>query len=225
MKEKRSQIISRSGYIFIAVNFLLAVFNYLVGIISGSIAITSDAIHSLIDSASGFLIIISEKLASHHRLTEHRAKIERATTILIAIIIIAIGVHVIVESIEKIISPEDVDYSLAVIIVLIVSIVLKYLLAIYLKKTSQKTKSTVLMASNKETMNDTWISVAVLASAVIYLLFRIDIEAYISLIISLIIIKIGLEFIFPHLTHHHHHHLESDPDHDHCKKNGAANRV
>lgn len=213
MKNSRSRTIQKSGYLFILTNFLLAIFNIIVGILSNSLAIASDAIHSLTDSISGFLIIISEKLAAHHKFTQYRAKIERITTIIIALIITIIGVEIVVLSIKNIISPEEVDYSAPAIIVLIVSIIAKYLLAIYLKKTGKSIKSNVLVASGAETMNDTWISIAVLISAVIYLIWHINIESYISLIIAIVIIKVGLEFIFPHLSKHHHHHLENNPDH------------
>ena len=213
MKNSRSKTIQKSGYLFILTNFLLAIFNIIVGLLSNSLAIASDAIHSLTDSISGFLIIISEKLAAHHKFTQYRAKIERITTIIIALIITAVGVEIVVLSIKNIISPEEVDYSAPAIIVLIVSIIAKYLLAIYLKKTGKSIKSNVLVASGAETMNDAWISIAVLISAVIYLIWHINIESYISLIIAIVIIKVGLEFIFPHLSKHHHHHLENNPDH------------
>ena len=213
MKNSRSRTIQKSGYLFILTNFLLAIFNIIVGILSNSLAIASDAIHSLTDSISGFLIIISEKLAAHHKFTQYRAKIERITTIIIALIITIIGVEIVILSIKNIILPEEVDYSAPAIIVLIVSIIAKYLLAIYLKKTGKSIKSNVLIASGAETMNDTWISIAVLISAVIYLIWHINIESYISLIIAIVIIKVGLEFIFPHLSKHHHHHLENNPDH------------
>ena len=213
MKNSRSRTIQKSGYLFILTNFLLAIFNIIVGILSNSLAIASDAIHSLTDSISGFLIIFSEKLAAHHKFTQYRAKIERITTIIIALIITIIGVEIVILSIKNIILPEEVDYSAPAIIVLIVSIIAKYLLAIYLKKTGKSIKSNVLIASGAETMNDTWISIAVLISAVIYLIWHINIESYISLIIAIVIIKVGLEFIFPHLSKHHHHHLENNPDH------------
>ena len=218
MEKERSKVIIKSGYLFILINFLLAIFNIIVGLLSNSIAIASDALHSLTDSISGFLILISEKLANHKKLSNHRDRIERITTIIIALIIIFVGVEIIVVSIKNIISPEEVDYSVPTIIVLIASIMAKFLLAKYLKNTGKKVKSDVLVASGAETMNDTWISVTVLISAIIFLIWHVDINSYISLAISLIIIKVGLEFIFPHLTRHHHHHLESDPDHDHCHK-------
>lgn len=218
MENGRSKTIVKSGYIFILTNFLLALLNIIIGLLANSIAIISDAIHSMIDAVSGILVIISEKLAGHKKLNQHRQKIERITTIIIALIIIITGVHIVIESIEKIIEPETPDYSIFTIIILIISIIVKYALAKHLKTTGQKIKSKVVEASGAETMNDTWISVAVLFSAFIYLVWQVDIEAYVSIIISLIIIKVGLEFIFPHLTHHHHHHLEQNPDHDHCGK-------
>lgn len=218
MEKTRSNTIVKAGYLFILVNFLLAVFNIIVGFLSNSLAIASDAIHSLIDSISGLLIIVSEKLANHKKLSNQRAKIERITTILIALIIIAVGIELIVVSIKNIVSPEEVDYSVPTVIVLIGSIIAKYLLASYLKHAGKKVKSGVLIASGAETMNDTWISVVVLISAAIYLIWHVDINHYVSLVISLVIIKVGLEFIFPHLSHHHHHHLEQNPDHDHCGK-------
>ena len=218
MKSTRSETIIKSGYLFILTNFLLAIFNIIVGLLSGSIAIVSDAIHSLIDAVSGFLIIISEKLASHKKLTKHRAKIERLTTVIIALIIIAAGIHIVIEAIEKITEPTLPDYTPVTIFVLIASLIAKYALAIYLKTTGRKIRSKVVEASGAETLNDAWISVAVLASAIIYLIWHIDIEAYISILVAIVIIKVGLEFIFPHLTRHHHHHLEQDPDHDHCGK-------
>lgn len=214
----REKEITKSGYLFIATNFFLGIFNIIVGLLAGSIAITSDAIHSFIDSVSGFLIVIGEKLSSHYRFKNRRDMIERITTIMIAVIIIVAGVDIIVEAVAKILSSEVPDYSVPTIIVLIASIALKYLLASYLKHKGVDYNSTVLKASGAETMNDTWISVAVLGSAVFYLISGIDIEAYVSIIIAALIIKVGLEFIFPHLSRHHHHHLESNSDHDHCGK-------
>ena len=213
MEKTRSKAIVASGYYFILTNFLLGVFNIVVGLLSNSIAIISDAAHSFIDAISGLLVILSEKLSNHKKYSEEREQIERITTILIALIIIAAGIHIIVEAVEKILEPEDVDYGLPTMIILIASIIAKYALAFYLKKTGKKVNSKVLMASGAETMNDTLISVAVLASAIIYLIWHVEVEAYVSIAISLIIFKVGLEFIFPKISHHHHHHLESNPDH------------
>lgn len=213
MTKNRSQTITKAGYLFILINFVLAIFNIIVGLLSNSIAIISDAIHSLIDSVSGFVIVICEGISNSKKYNNYRQRIERSTTILIAIIIIVAGVHIIIESIEKILEPETIDYSTPTIIVLIASIILKYLLAHFLKNTGKTVKSEVLIASGAETLNDTWISVAVLLSVIIYLIWGVNIEAYLSLAIAIFIIGIGLEFIFPHISSHHHHPLEQDHEH------------
>ncbi|MBQ3464962.1 cation diffusion facilitator family transporter [Candidatus Saccharibacteria bacterium] len=226
MEKNRSKTIIRAGRLFIVINILLSFFNIIIGVLSNSLAIISDAIHSFTDSISGLLIIVSEKLATKDKYSHYRNKIERITTIIIASIIVVIGIHIIIESIEGIINPEKIGFSIATIIVIVASIFTKYLLARFLKNKGKTIKSNVLVASGAETMNDAWISVAVLVSTIIYMIWQINIEPYLSIIIAIIIMKIGLEFIFPHFFRHHHHHLESDKDHDHCgKKNGAANRV
>lgn len=210
---ERSKVIVKSGVIFILVNFLLAVFNLVIGLISGSIAISSDAVHSLIDAISGFIIVGCERLLKHGKFSKSRKKIERIATSIIAMIIIAAGVHISVESVEKIITPDEVEYSIWTVVVLVGSIAAKLWLALYLKNNGKKYNSDVLTASSAETFNDMLISVAVFISILIYMLFKVDIEAYISLGVALIIFKIGFEFLFPDMSHHHHHPLESDHSH------------
>lgn len=216
--DTRSKIIVKSGWIFIVVNFLLAVFNVVVGVLSNSLAIVSDAIHSLTDAVSGVIIIGSEKLALSRKFAKKREAIERIATILIAIIIILVGVDIAVGAIKDIITPSEVDFSVPTIVVVVASIAAKYLLAIYLKRKGRECHSDVLKASGAETLNDTWISVAVLASVIIYLIWRVNVGAYISLVIAFVIAKVGLEFIFPHMSRHHHHGVDVNPDHDHCGK-------
>ena len=216
--DKRSQVIVKSGWLFILVNFLLAIFNLLVGVLSNSLAIASDAVHSLIDAVSGVLIIVSEKLASRSRFAERREKIERITTIAIAVIIILVGLEMLIASFKNIITPGEVDFSVPTIIILVASIATKWCFAVYLKKKGTQFKSDVLKASGAETMNDAWISITVLLSVIIYLIWHVNVESYISIVIAFVVIKIGFEFIFPHLSVHHHHPFDSNPDHDHCGK-------
>ncbi|MBQ6487370.1 cation diffusion facilitator family transporter [Candidatus Saccharibacteria bacterium] len=210
---ERSKVVLKSGFIFILTNILLAIFNLVMGLISGSIAISSDAVHSLIDAISGFIIVGCERLLKHGKFSKNRKRIERITTSIIALIIIAAGVHISVESVEKIITPEEVEYSIWTVVVLIGSVAAKLWLSLYLKNNGKKYDSDVLVASSAETFNDMLISVAVFISILVYILFRVDIEAYISLGVALIIFKIGFEFLFPDMSHRHHHPLESDHSH------------
>ena len=198
-----NKTVLKAGYLAIAINLLLAVFKIIVGAISGSLAVMSDAIHGLIDTFSGIIVVVSEKLGASKKFNRDHEKIEHIGALLIATIIIIVGVHIFIESIEKLIAPEEVEYTTPVIIVLICSVVAKLLLGRYLKATGTKVRSDTLIASSVETINDSIISGAVLLSALIYLIWHINLEAYISIIISAIIVKLGLELIFPKFHHHH----------------------
>ena len=194
----------KAGTIAILTNLLLAIFKIIIGAISNSLAVMSDATHGLIDTISGIIVIISEKLGSSHKFNKNHEKIEHIGALLIATIIIIVGIHIFIESIEKIITPEDVEYPAPVIIVLIISIVSKLLLGRYLRITGTKVQSDTLIASSVETINDCIISGTVLLSALIYLIWHINVESYTSIIISIIILKLGLELIFPKLSGQHH---------------------
>ena len=200
-----SKAVLQAGYIAIATNLLLALFKIIVGALSNSLAITSDAIHGLVDTLSGIIVVASEKLGASKKFINNHEKIEHIGAILIAIIIIAVGIHIIIESIEGIISPsEEISYSIPTILVLICSIIAKFILGKYLKDTGTKVKSDTLIASSIETVNDSAISGAVLISAIAHLLWQINIEPYISIFIAVIIIKLGLQLIFPKISTHHH---------------------
>lgn len=200
-----SKAVLQAGYIAIATNLLLALFKIIVGALSNSLAITSDAIHGLVDTLSGIIVVASEKLGASKKFINNHEKIEHIGAILIAIIIIAVGIHIIIESIEGIISPsEEISYSIPTILVLICSIIAKFLLGKYLKDTGTKVKSDTLIASSIETINDSAISGAVLISIIAHLLWQINIEPYISIFIAIIIIKLGLQLIFPKISTHYH---------------------
>lgn len=200
-----SKAVLQAGYIAIATNLLLALFKIIVGALSSSLAITSDAIHGLVDTLSGIIVVASEKLGASKKFINNHEKIEHIGAILIAIIIIAVGIHIIIESIEGIISPsEEISYSIPTILVLICSIIAKFLLGKYLKDTGTKVKSDTLIASSIETINDSAISGAVLISAIAHLLWQINIEPCISIFIAIIIIKLGLQLIFPKISTRHH---------------------
>ncbi len=194
----------KAGFIAIAINLCLAAFKITIGLISNSLAIMSDAIHGVIDTLSGIIIVISEKLGSTHKFKKNHEKIEHYGALLIAAIIIIVGIHLLIESIESVIEPEQPEYSAPIIIILIISIISKFILGRFLRSTGQKVHSDTLIASSVETINDSIISSAVLLSALIYLVWHINIESYISIIIAIIIIKHGLELIFPHFSKHHH---------------------
>ena len=117
------------------------------------------------------------------------------TSLIVSVIVLYAGIAAFIESVKKIINPEIPNYSYVTLIILIVGILVKFILGIYVGKKGKEVNSNSLVASGKDAFNDAILSISVLISAIIYLIFGISLEAYVGLLLSLFIIKAGLELI------------------------------
>jgi cation diffusion facilitator family transporter len=117
------------------------------------------------------------------------------TSLIVSAIVLYAGVTAFVESIKKIINPEVADYSTLTLIILVAGIIVKFALGLYVKKKGKEVNSDSLVASGSDAFNDAILSISVLASAIIYLIFDLSLEAYVGIILSVFIIKAGLELI------------------------------
>ena len=198
MKDKREKVVIKTSIISIISNIVLASFKALVGILSNSIAIISDAVNNLSDALSSIITIIGTKLAGKKADKKHPygyGRIEYISSFLVSAIVLYAGVTALVESVKKIINPEPADYSTITLVILIAGIIVKFALGLYVKKKGKEVKSDSLVASGSDAFNDAILSISVLASAIIYLVFNISLEAYVGVILSLFIVKAGLELV------------------------------
>ena len=112
---------------------------------------------------------------------------------IVAGIIFYAGITSLIESIKKIFNPTDVEYSKITLGILIFSILLKFLLGRYVKNVGEKFNSSSLVASGADASFDAILSFSVLLSALIYIFTKINLEAYVGILISIFIIKSGIE--------------------------------
>ena len=198
MNNNREKIVIKTSIISILANALLAGFKAFVGMLSNSIAIILDAVNNLSDTLSSIITIVGTKLAGAAPDKNHPygyGRIEYMTSLVVSAIVLYAGITALVESIKKIINPIDVDYSTVTLVILVSAIVVKFILGMYVKKVGKRINSDSLVASGSDAFNDAILSISVLFSAVIYLLFNISIEAYVGVLLSLFIIKSGYELI------------------------------
>lgn len=196
--DNRNQVIVRTSIIGIVANLLLAGFKALVGILSGSIAIILDAVNNLSDALSSVVTIIGTKLGAKMPDKEHplgHGRAEYLSALLVAAIIIYAGLTSLNESILKIIHPTEVEYETLTLVVLVAAIIVKFFLGRYVKATGEKVNSSALIASGADASFDAIISASVLASAIIYLAFGLSLEAWVGVLISVIIVKAGWEMM------------------------------
>lgn len=196
-KSRESQII-KTSIIGILANIFLASFKAVIGMISNSIAIVLDAVNNLSDALSSIITIIGTKLAGKAPDKEHpygHGRAEYLSAMLISVIILYAGTTSLIESIKKIINPETPDYSIASLIILVVAIAVKIVLGIYVQKVGKKVNSESLIDSGKDALMDSIISTSTLIAAIIFIGFGISLEAWLGIIISVVIIKAGIDMI------------------------------
>ena len=198
MYNNREKTVIKTSIISILANIILAGFKAFVGFLSNSIAIISDSVNNLSDALSSIITIIGTKLAGKAADKEHpygHGRIEYITSFIVSTIVLYAGVTALTESIKKIINPELVDYSTVTLVIIIAGIFVKFILGLYVKKKGKEINSDSLVASGADAFNDAILSISVLASAIIYLIFNLSLEAYISVLLSIFIIKTGIELI------------------------------
>jgi cation diffusion facilitator family transporter len=196
--EGRQSSIVRASVIGIVANLALAAFKAVVGIVSNSIAVTLDAVNNLSDALSSVITIVGTKLASKPADRKHpygHGRIEYLTTTIIAGIILYAGGTSLVESVRKIIHPEAADYSMVALLIIAVAVVVKLVLGRYVTGVGRKVSSDTLVASGSDALFDAVLSSSVLAAAVIYMAFGVSLEAWVGVIIAVVIIKSGIEML------------------------------
>ena len=196
--QKRENIIIRTSIIGIATNVLLSVFKIIVGTISNSIAIILDAVNNLSDAASSIITIVGAKLAGKSPDKKHPfgyGRVEYLSALIISMIVLYAGITSFRESIIKILHPEEVNYTLPTLIIVAVAVLVKIILGNYVKSVGEKINSDSLINSGEDARLDAIISASTLVAAIIFIFTKVSLEAYLGVIISVIIIKSGFNMV------------------------------
>lgn len=196
--KNRGKIIVKTSIIGILTNVFLAVFKAILGVFVNSIALILDAVNNLSDALSSIVTIIGEKFASKSPDKKHPmgyGRIEYLSSMVISALVLYAGITSLVECIKKIINPSQASYTKLSIFIIALAVIVKYILGKYVKKQGEKVNSSALIASGKDSIFDSILSFSVFASAIIYIVFNISLEAYVGIIISIFMIKAGFEMI------------------------------
>ena len=197
MMDRSTQII-RTSWIGIAANVLLAAFKAGVGIVASSVAIVMDAVNNLSDALSSVITIVGTKLSQRPADRKHPfgfGRIEYFSAIIIAVIVLSAGITSLIESVKKIFHPTEPSYTTVTLVVIVVAIAVKILLGLFVKRKGTQLKSDALIASGSDALFDAIITLATLVSAGIMLLWNVSIDGYLGALISLVIIKAGIEML------------------------------
>ena len=178
----------------ILTNLLLFIVKLYVGLLSNSLAVLSDAFNSLTDIASSVGIYIAVKISSQqadegHPFGHHRA--EPIAGLIIAIFAGILGFEIIRSAIESFITKREQTLSLQVIYVLIFTVIVKAIMALYLLKKGRSINSPALTATGVDARNDVLVSLTALIGVVCSIFSLSIVDGVTALIICLFILYSG----------------------------------
>ena len=194
----RERVIIQTSVTGIAANVLLAAFKAAVGLLSHSIAITLDAVNNISDAASSVITIVGTRLAAREPDKKHPwgyGRVEYLTSMVISVIVLYAGLSALLQSVWRIFSPETPDYSPAALVVVAAGVIVKVLLGLYVKGRGKAVDSMALVNSGADALNDSVISAATLAAALLFTLTGLSLEAYLGAVIAVVIVKSGVDML------------------------------
>ena len=182
-------------------NVILFGAKFTVGVLTGSVAIRADAINNLSDAGSQMLSFISFRISSKPADREHpfgHGRFEYVASLIVSFLILHIGLDLLVESIQKIISPEPPARSWVSVGVLGGSVLVKLWIAYFNTRIGKRIDSSVMRATAADSLSDVLSTGAVLVTSLIMLLFptlSINLDAYVGVGVAVLILVSGFKIL------------------------------
>ncbi len=182
----------------VVLNLLLFAGKFLVGTISGSLAIRADAVNNLTDAGSQIVSLISFRISAKPADRDHpfgHARIEYVASMVVSMLILIIGYQLFRDSIDKLLHPVATEFRWVSVAVLAASILVKLWLGLFNRRIGKKIDSEVLRATMTDSLSDAAATAAVLASTLIYYFTDFDPDAYMGLLVATLIVIAGIRIL------------------------------
>ena len=191
----RSAVGRLSGTVGIVCNVILFAAKLVIGILSGSVSITADAMNNLTDATGSVVTLFGFKLAEKPADEDHpygHARYEYLSGLAVAALILIIGFELAKTSVEKMLHPEPVEFSWALVAVLVLSICVKLWMAVFNGKLGNMINSPALQATSYDSRNDCISTGAVLVAAVIERVWKLPVDGWFGLGVAVFILWSGV---------------------------------
>ena len=192
----RENYASVAGVFGIFSNLIIGVAKLVVGMASHSVSIIADATNSLSDCATSVLTIVGFKMASKKPDHEHpygHARYEYVAGFVIALFMLAMGCVFAKESVCKIIWPEELSIGVTTYVLLGVAVLVKVAQMAVYSDFARAIDSNTLGASAQDTRNDIISSSAILVAMVIMGVFKVNVDGFLGLAVSIFVIISSLQ--------------------------------
>lgn len=180
----------------VALNLLLAVAKFLMGLLSGSLAITADAANNLSDAAGSIVTLISVRVAKKPMDQEHpfgHGRMEYIGSLAVGALIVVMGLGLLRDGVTAVFHPEALTVSWLVIGILALSELAKLWLFAFYRKLGARIRNGALLAASKDSLSDVLATGAVLASVLLHYALGVSIDGYMGILVALFVLKTGVD--------------------------------
>lgn len=196
--QARSRYGRLSSLTCIVCNLLLCLAKGLVGLAAGSVSIVADAVNNLTDASSNVVSLVGFRLASRPADQGHpygHGRYEYLAGMMVALIIVVVGVELGRSSIERILSPQPVEFGWATVAALLLSIVVKLWMARFNQALAQRIGSVTLEATAADSRNDVITTTSVLVASVLSAATGLALDGWMGLAVAVFIVASGLGLV------------------------------
>ena len=176
-------------------NALVIVTKIIAGMVSGSISIISEAIHSLSDFLASVLTFFAVTRSAEPADKEHpfgHGRFEYIAGLLVSAAIILMGVELLKTSVEKIIAPQAVEFSVLTAVILVFSVAVKIYMAVYNGSLGKKLASPALAAAARDSLSDSIATAVVLVSSAVGHFLGINIDGWCGAAVAVFVLRAGI---------------------------------
>ncbi|HCS66833.1 MAG TPA: cation-efflux pump [Oribacterium sp.] len=192
---RRIRISERAGFTGIVCNLLLFVFKISIGLIINSVSIMADGFNNLSDAGSSVISVIGSKMAGKKADEDHpfgHGRIEYIAAFIVSILVLNVGLSSLKDAFQKILHPEVLHYSMAAVVILLASMAVKLGLALFYRHVAAQIDSNIYRASSQDAFMDILTTATTFASLLIFHFCSWNIDAYVGLLVSLIVLWNGV---------------------------------
>ena len=186
------------SFVGIFCNLLLCIIKITVGLISGSISIAADGFNNLSDMGSSIITMIRFKLAGKPADSDHpfgHGRMEHMSAFVVAILILLVGIELFKSSVKTLVNGEVMpNYSVWAIIILAISILLKFWMFAFNRKVGKKICSEALLATAQDSLNDMIATAVILISVGVSMLVSLpfNLDAVMGIGVSIFVLYSGI---------------------------------
>ncbi|MBR4279198.1 MAG: cation transporter [Clostridia bacterium] len=182
------------GGLGIALNVLLFALKLFVGTMTGSVAVTADAVNNISDAGSSAVTMIGFRLAGKKPDPEHpfgHGRIEYISGLIVAMLIFMMGFELISSSVSAIMSPEATKIDPVTVGILVFSVLIKLYMYLYNRAVGKKIGSAAMTATAADSVGDAIATTAVLISLIVSHYTGLLIDGYVGILVALFILIAG----------------------------------